>query len=283
MADVTAVEICVRGKYTSIMITSLNNERVKEVRALQARRRAREKARRFVVEGTRLLREAVLAGAPVSEVFYTEEFARSKEGRDLLGQLSELGPALVAVDDAVMQAMSDTETPQGVLATLPLPDVRPPEDFAFALVSDAVSDPGNLGTIMRAAAAAAVPLLIVASGTVDPFNPKVVRSAMGAHFRLPVERLSWDGIRERLAGRAIFLADIGSGAPYFDVDWLQPCALIVSDEAHGPSENAARLAHARVTIPMPGGTESLNVAMATSVLLFERVRQQAQSGPANTT
>ena len=123
-----------------------------------------------------------------------------------------------------MQAMSDTETPQGVLATLPLPDVRPPEDFAFALVSDAVSDPGNLGTIMRAAAAAAVPLLIVASGTVDPFNPKVVRSAMGAHFRLPVERLSWDGIRERLAGRAIFLADIGDIAAMNEVwdAWVAP-------------------------------------------------------------
>lgn len=260
------------------MITSVNNDRVKEVRALQARRRSREKAKRFVVEGTRLLREAVLTQTPLGEVFYTGDYAASADGRDLLGQLSELGPALMPVDDGVMQAMSDTETPQGILATVPFLDLRPPEDFAFALVADAVSDPGNLGTIMRAAAASAVPLLIFASGTVDPYNPKVVRAAMGAHFRLPLEQLSWGGIGERLAGRAIFLADIGSGAPYFDVDWRQPCALIVSDEAHGPSEDAARLAHARVTIPMPGRTESLNVAMATSVLLFERVRQQAQSG-----
>lgn len=260
------------------MITSLNNERVKEVRALQSRRRAREKARRFVVEGVRLVQEAVAAASPVDAVFYTEDFAASGEGRGLLAALSALGPDLIPVDGPVMQAMSDTETPQGLLAVLPFPALHPPEDFRFALVSDAVAEPGNLGTIMRAAAAAAVPLLILASGTVDPFNPKVVRAAMGAHFRLPVEQLSWGGIEARLAGRAIFLADSAAGAPYYDIDWLQPAALIVSDEAHGPSGEAARLAHARVTIPMPGRTESLNVAMATSILLFERVRQQRTGG-----
>ncbi len=260
------------------MITSVSNERVKEVRALQAKRRAREKAGRFVVEGTRLVREAANSPAQLVEVFYTEDFASSPEGEPLIDTLSARGPALTAVSDAVMQAMSDTETPQGILAVAALPELPAPDDFSFALVCDAVSDPGNLGTIMRAAASAAVPVLMLSGGTVDPFNPKVVRAAMGAHFRLPIRRLSWHGIEKRLAGRAIFLADTGSGAPYHDVNWTQPCALIVSDEAHGPGEEARRLAHARVTIPMPGGMESLNVAMATTVLLFEWVRQQRISG-----
>ncbi len=258
------------------MITSPNNERVKAVRALQTRRRAREKAGRFVVEGARLLREAIRVGARVAEVFYTEAYAASPEGRDLLGALSERGAFLAAVDERVMVEMSDTQTPQGVLAVLPLPRLEPPEDVSFALVVDAVSDPGNLGTIMRAAASAGVPLLIAASGTVDLTNPKVVRSAMGAHFRLPVERLSWEGIAARLEGRAIFLADVGTGVPYTRVDWTQPCALIVGGEARGPGDAAARLAHARVTIPMPGGMESLNVAMAASILLFEAVRQRSE-------
>lgn len=258
----------------TVMITSLSNDRVKEVRALQARRRTREKSRRFIIEGERLVREALLTATLITDVFYTEDYAANESGRELLAGLSELGPSLMPVSEEVMGAMSDTETPQGVLAIAPFPKLRAPEDFSFALVSDAVSDPGNLGTIMRAAASAAVPLLIVAPGTVDPYNPKVVRAAMGAHFRLPVMQLSWEGIGSRLANRAIFLADIGTGAAYYDVDWTQPCALIISDEAHGPGTDAARLAHARITIPMPGGMESLNVAMATSILLFERVRQQ---------
>lgn len=255
------------------MITSTSNQRVKDVRALQARRRARDKAGRFVIEGTRLAGEAIAAAAPVAEVYYTEAYAADAEGRAVLDGLSRLGGVLSPVDETVMGAMSDTETPQGVLAVLPTPALTPPDDPDFVLVIDGVSDPGNLGTIMRAAASAGVPLMLAASGTVDVTNPKVVRAAMGAHFRLPVRQRSWEGITAMLSDQTVFLADSGGGAAYHRIDWRQPCALIVSDEAHGPSEHAARLAAARVTIPMPGGMESLNVAMATSILLFEWVRQ----------
>lgn len=257
------------------MITSTSNDRVKAIRALQARRRQREKEGRFVIEGVRLAQEAVLTGSPVEEVYYTADFAADPSGRALLDELSTLGATLMDVSDEVMQAISDTQTPQGVLAALPLPRLAPPEGLTFALVLDGISDPGNLGTILRAAAAAAVPLVIAAPGTVDPTNPKVVRAAMGAHFRVPIRRLSWEGIAAQLAEHVLFLADIGSGAPYYRVDFTQACALIVSDEAHGPGDEAARLAHARVTIPMPGGMESINAAMATSILLFEMVRQRA--------
>ncbi len=256
------------------MITSTSNDRIKGVRALQARRRQREKEGRFAIEGVRLAQEAVQTQSPVDEVYYTPDFAADAAGRALLDDLSTLGATLMDVSDEVMQEISDTQTPQGVLAVLPLPRLAPAEGFDFALVLDGISDPGNLGTILRAAVAAAVPLVIAAPGTVDPTNPKVVRAAMGAHFRVPVERMSWEGVPTRLAGHVLFLADIGSGAPYYRVDFTQPCALIVSDEAHGPGDDAARLAHARVTIPMPGGMESINVAMATSILLFEMVRQR---------
>ncbi|HEC21612.1 MAG TPA: RNA methyltransferase [Chloroflexi bacterium] len=258
------------------MITSLNNERVKRVRALQSKRQARRKANRFVLEGPRLAREALLAGAPVEEVFYTEEFAAAPEGASLLGELGQRGATLLLVAGPVMQAMSDTQTPQGILAVLPIVGPEAPSDFSYALVIDGVRDPGNMGGIMRTAAAAGVPLMIVTGGTVDLTNPKVVRSAMGAHFRLPVQYLSWEGIMSRLADHAIFLAEAGHGAPYFQVDWTQRCALIVSEEAHGPSERARQAAHAPVTIPMPGQMESLNVAIATGILLFEMVRQRSQ-------
>ncbi len=259
------------------MITSLNNEYVKRVRQLQSQRRARQKAGLFVIEGPNLTREAVTAQAAVEQVFYTESFAGTAEGVSLLNQLSGLGAALLAVDEPVMRAMSDTPTPQGILAVLPVPRLPVPETPAFVLISDRVSDPGNMGAMMRAAAGAGVPLLIVTAGTVDLTNPKVVRSAVGAHFRLPVQPLSWEGIANRLSGHAIFLADSKGGAPYYRVDWTQPCALIVSDEAHGPSLEAQRVAHAHVTIPMPGGIESLNVAMAATVLMFEMVRQRSEA------
>ncbi len=259
------------------MITSLSNERVKRVRALQGRRTARHKAGLFVIEGPNLMREAILARTPVEEVFYTETFAAGEEGQSLLAGLSQLGATLMAVDGPVMAAMSDTQTPQGVLAVLPVPSLPTPEAPTFVLISDGIADPGNLGTIMRAAAGAGVEMLIVTAGTVDVTNPKVVRSAAGAHFRLPIRQYSWEAIPQRLAGHVVFLADSRGGTPYYDIDWTQPCALIVSDEAHGPSQPARRTAHARTIIPMPGKIESLNVSAAAAVLMFEVARQRSRS------
>ncbi|MBN1428274.1 MAG: RNA methyltransferase [Anaerolineae bacterium] len=259
------------------MITSTANERIKFVRSLQEQRRARHKSGKFVLEGANLISEAILSGSPIEDAFYTDDFIATPDGTAVLDGLSQAGAVLLAVSDAVMQAMSDTKTPQGILAVLPTPRLAPPAELTFALVIDAVSDPGNMGAIMRVAAAAAVPVMLVTTGTVDLTNPKVVRSAMGAHFRLPVQMLSWEGVAGRLTDHVIFIAESRHGAPYYQVDWSQPSALIVSDEAHGPSPEALQLAHARVTIPMPGGMESLNVAIASSILIFEMLRQRSQS------
>lgn len=259
------------------MITSPDNDRVKYVRALQSKSRTRRKEEHFVIEGPTLLREAIKAKVPIREIFYTDDFSSTEEGRSLLETASRTGARLLTVDTPVMHAMSDTPTPQGILAVLPDVHLNVPEETDYALIIDGISDPGNMGTIMRAAVAAGVPLMVITAGTVDLTNPKVVRSGMGAHFRLPVRHLSWEGIASRFANHLIVLADVGSGAPYFNVDWTQPCALIVSEEAHGASLDAQRVAHTRATIPMPGGMESLNVAMATSILLFEMVRQRYQA------
>jgi TrmH family RNA methyltransferase len=258
------------------MITSTTNARVKLVRSLQAQRRTRRKSGKFVLEGTRLLSEALDSSTEIEDVYYTDDFAAAPDGSAILDSLSQTGAMLLAVDDAVMRVMSDTKTPQGILAVLPIPRLAPPEDISFALIIDAVSDPGNMGAIMRVADAAATPVMYVTSGTVDLTNPKVVRSAMGAHFRLPIQMLSWEGITNRLSEHAIFMAETRGGAPYYQINWRQPSALIVSDEAHGPSQEAVELAHARVTIPMPGGIESLNVAIASSILIFEMVRQRTE-------
>jgi TrmH family RNA methyltransferase len=174
-----------------------------------------------------------------------------------------------------MAAASDTQTPPGLLAVLPMPALAPPAPLTLALVLDALADPGNLGTLLRTALAAAVQVVFLAPGSVDPFNPKVVRGAMGAHFHLPIIAAGWEPIAQALSGLDLYLAEAGGGLAYTAVDWRRPAALIVGSEAAGPSAAARALSPRPVTIPMPGRAESLNAAVAAAVILFESARQRA--------
>jgi TrmH family RNA methyltransferase len=261
------------------VITSTANARVKRVRNLQSERGDRESDGLFVVEGLRLVREALEGRASIEVAFFTEPFSHDRSGADLLHALSEQNVETQAVTDEVMRSMAVTQTPQGVVAVVEWVRLAAPDRPSFVLIADSIHDPGNIGTIMRLAAGAAVPLMLLMPGTVDIYNPKVVRSAMGAHFRIPVVAATWGEASHWLASQRVYLADSRQGTAHFEVDWVQPCALIISDEAHGASPDAARLAQMRVTIPMPGQTESLNVAMAAGIILYEMVRQRMQAQP----
>ncbi len=253
------------------MITSTQNERAKYVRSL-SRRRVRQREGRFVVEGTRLVEEVVRAGIEPALVLYTKAWAAGADAAHLLSVLAEATEGAWLASEEVLSACADTETPQGVLAVVPFVNLEPKP--GLVLILDQLRDPGNLGTILRSAEASGVGQVILAPGTVDAYNPKVVRGGMGAHFRLPLASLDWPGIGERVAGRAVWLADVSGNTPYDEVDWTSPSALIVGSEAHGPGEKATALATARVSIPMAGGAESLNAAMAATVILFEAARQR---------
>jgi TrmH family RNA methyltransferase len=255
------------------MITSAQNERVKYIRSL-ARRRVRQREGRFVVEGTRLVSEVVRAGVRPALLFYTQAWAETPEGQHVLSSLPPPQEGDWLVSEAVLAACADTQTPQGVVAVLPW--VETPPRPGLILILDCLRDPGNLGTILRSAEAAGVGLVCLAPGSVDPYNPKVVRGAMGAHFRLPLVSLDWPAIAERVAGRAVWLADAAGEVAYDAVDWTRPSALIVGGEAAGVGPDASALATGRVSIPMVGGAESLNAAMAATVLLFEAARHQRQ-------
>jgi TrmH family RNA methyltransferase len=259
------------------MITSLSNENIKTIRALLEHRRAREKSGKFVIEGVHLAQEAVRANVPIDEVFYSLALSETEAGHSLLQSLSGCGASLLPVDDKVMREISETVTPQGLVAVLPIPALRLPEKMTFALISDSVRDPGNMGTILRVAAAAGVSALLVTSGSVDVTSPKVVRSAVGAHFRVPVRQVTWKAIPELLSEHVIAVADSKGGTPYYKVDWTQPAGLIISDEAQGPSLEARQLAHFSVTIPMPGDMESLNVGVATGIIVYDMVRQRLET------
>lgn len=250
------------------MITSLQNPRVKLIYALQNRAKARRKERKIVLEGPRLIRDACELGHAPKFVFHTSDADEA-----FVEWLTAQGVDIAPVDEAVMRHISDTQQPQGVIGVFPLPVPEIPPSPTHVLILDGLRDPGNMGTILRTAAAAGVDVVLLSSDCVAPYNPKVLRGGMGAHFRLPVIQASWSRIGEICAGLRVYLAD-GDGAVRYDTaDWSSGWALIIGSEAHGASDDAAQLADAHVAIPLASAVESLNAAVAAAVLLFEARRQ----------
>ena len=259
-------------------ISSIHNPKIQWVRKLLGRGQARQEESAFVVEGVRLAEEALAAGWKPRLVLYSSDL--SARGLALLPAFQEAGAELELVDSQLMRRISETHTPQGILAVLPLRTLALPESLHFLLVVDGVRDPGNLGSILRTAAAAGVQALLLPPGSADAYAPKVVRAAMGAHFRLPIQKLEWTQIEHILkpAGLPrylkVYLADAGAGLAYTQADLRAPLALIIGGEAAGAGMISQGLADDRLHIPMPGGMESLNAAIAAAVLLFEIVRQR---------
>jgi len=248
------------------MISSLTNTKVKRVRRLQAERRFRQRERQYVIEGTRWVADAVEQNVPIVELFITAVY--QSQNPLLLNQ-----PAIL-VSDEVMAAMSDVPSPPGVLAIVNIAPLPLPDQPTFLLILDAITTPGNLGTMLRTAAAAGVEGVLLAPGCVDAYNPKVLRGSMGAHFRLPVQALSWDEIGEVVGKMETWLAAIDGDTEYTAVNWQAPSALIIGNEANGAGDAARELATGQLTIPMHAATESLNAAIAAGVVLFEAARQR---------
>jgi TrmH family RNA methyltransferase len=252
------------------VITSTSNEKVKLAQALQTRARARRKEGKIALEGVRLVRDALQAGQHPEFVLMTPDL---RDG-GLLALLKEQWVEPLPVSDEVMRSVSETEQPQGVLAVFPMPQPNLPAKLARALILDAVRDPGNLGTMLRTAAAAGVEAVLLSPDSADPYNPKALRGGMGAHFRVPVVELEWSAIASACAGMNVYLADGGGDLRYDAADWSRPWTVIVGGEAHGAGEEAHAMATARISIPMAAATESLNAAVAAGVILFEAAKSR---------
>ena len=255
------------------MITSSSNAKIKLVRSLQGRSRQRKSEKAFVAEGVRLLEEAVVERWPMEFVLYDANL--SERGLALINTLQEQSQTDISqIPPSLMAEISDTETPQGVLAVLKRQRIPLPDPTTFVLIADQIRDPGNMGTLLRTAEAAGADAVILAPGTVDAFSPKVVRAGMGAHFRLPVWDQTWEELRALAEGLTVFLAESGAGLPAWDADFVQPLALLIGGEAFGASPQARSLADHTVTIPMPGRADSLNAAIAAGILIAEVLRQR---------
>jgi TrmH family RNA methyltransferase len=259
------------------MISSVQNPKIKRIRLLQTQSRSRKKELAFIIEGVRLLEEALNAFQVPELVIYTSDL--DPRSQKLVAAFLEQKVPCEEVSEEVIKAASDTETPQGILAVLPLKPLLLPAEADFLMIADEIRDPGNLGTLLRTAQAAGADGFLLSPGTVDPFSPKVIRAGMGAHFRLPILSCSWEKIRQITDGLTIFGADMEGGSRIWDADLSLPLALILGGEAHGPGKHSRDLAGSWIHIPMNDGSESLNAAAAGAVLMFEVLRQRTQETP----
>lgn len=258
------------------MITSNQNSKVKLVRALLGRAKERREVGKFVIEGVRLVEEAANRDWRFETVLYDDSL--SERGKSQVESLRSRGIDVEEISTDLMKSLSETETPQGILAILAIlqfsnPLISTPLDFV--LIPDQIRDPGNLGTLLRSAAATGVQAVLLPPETTDAFAPKVLRAGMGAHFRVPIREMGWDEIHDvcKLAGLQVLVADM-EGKSCWEMDLKQSLALIVGGEAEGASEQARKLATQKISIPMAGNVESLNAGVAGSVLMFEVVRQR---------
>ncbi|MCY4540105.1 MAG: RNA methyltransferase [Chloroflexi bacterium] len=252
------------------IITSVQNRRVKYVKSLGAKGRLRRSEKKLILEGDRLIKDALNSGGRPDLALYTPESA----DYELIAILQNRNCELLPVSEGVLSHVSDTMRAPGILGVFQIPKPPIPNRAEQVLILDAVREPGNMGTVLRSAAAAGADIAILAPGCVDPYRSKVLRAGMGVHFRLPVAEAKWQEIRAYCAGLAVYSADAAGETIYTEVDWGQPWALVVGNEAHGISADARRISRSNVSVPMSHEAESLNVASAATVILFEAKRQR---------
>lgn len=258
-----------------LSITSVHNPRVKQWTDLLSKK-GRDRAGKYIVEGIHLVKEAMQAGAEVECVVYDKDRPFPEE----LLPYRDTRCEWIQVSDHVLAKCTTTQTPQSVFAVVSKhqtdSDLLWQQERPLVVVLDGVQDPGNVGTIIRSAEASGATGIILGKGTVDLYNPKTVRAAMGSLFRIPI----FDGdlipylkeARER--GIHVVSTSLEAERDCYELDWRRGIWFVVGNEGAGVSAAVSAEVDELITIPMQGQTESLNVAMATTVLLFEAMRQR---------
>lgn len=254
----------------------LTRREQKLLRGLQQRKN-REAEGAFLVEGIRAVEDLLASRLGVRFLAWSSSLEDSERGRDLLSQAGGRGVALHEVSAAELAEFAATETPQGVVAVADVPrwtleELYSPATPAVVLVLDAVQDPGNFGTMVRTAEALGAAGVLALPGTVDAWNPKAVRAAMGSSFRLPVVAAGWDEAGPWLEREGYAVLASAVGAPPVGADRPERAALVVGNEGAGVSADTRARAAREVGIPLRGRAESLNVGSAASILLYELLR-----------
>jgi TrmH family RNA methyltransferase len=256
-----------------VFIESKENSLFKNTKKLKERKN-RIKSNKYIIEGFRLVEEAFKANVSIDYLIVTKDGAE-KLDEFLLNYINE-EIKVYEISDNLFKELISTETPQGILAIINMNIVPLQCNGKFYLLCDKLQDPGNLGTIIRTAHAAGVNGIILTKGTVDIYNEKTIRSTMGSIFYIPihyeddnlslVKSLKEDGFN-------LVVTSLDTDKDFFEEDLRGKTILTVGNEGNGVSAEVLGLADTKVKIPMPGNAESLNVAIATSVIMYEKVRQ----------
>lgn len=258
------------------MISSTSNQQIKNIQNLIKKAKERKKQRVFIVEGPKMCFEAprkLLKAVYVSESFYEE--------KRYAGELKNVEDVTEVVSDQVFKSVSDTQTPQGIMAIVQMPEYKLEDvinkEQSHILILESIQDPGNLGTMIRTGEGAGISGIIMNKTTVDIFNPKTVRATMGSLYRVPffiaddltetIEKLKENGIR-------LYAAHLKGEMPYDKPDYTKPCGFLIGNEGNGLSDEIADLADNYIKIPMAGKVESLNAAISATLLMYECSRQR---------
>jgi RNA methyltransferase, TrmH family len=263
-------------------ITSRDNSLLRQARAV----RDGKVEELIFVEGLRLCEEALRSGLKIEAVIVSDELAPKEKAASLVAELAKASNRVATVSEKLLESVSYTKTPQGIVLLAPRPASSiehfeaKQKESPLVVVMHRINNPVNVGAILRTAEAAGASGAIATGDTSDPFSPKSLRGAMGSAFRLPV----WSGptYEEALAWCSqhqiqTICADVHASANYDQVDWKQPSALILGSESVGLTREEIAAADLAVRIPMRSAAESLNVAVAAGVLLYEAVRQRSYS------
>jgi TrmH family RNA methyltransferase len=248
------------------MITSKENELIKHIKSLN-QKKFRQEYGEYFVEGVKLVEEAIEEEVDIAKIIICEELLNTK--------IDTKNYEVELVNGTVFKYISDTMTPQGILAVIKYKvteDIK--EDVIFAL--DDIRDPGNLGTIIRTLDCAGLKELLLSGESADAYNPKVVRSTMGAIYRTKIHEDI--NLKEKLRelkqrGYKIIVTALDTTKEYYDINFKEKCVILLGNESKGVSQEIQDLADMKVKIPMMGKTESLNAAVASAVIMYEYVRK----------
>lgn len=255
-------------------ITSKDNNLIKETKKLKEKKYRSEKGL-FIIEGFRFIEEALKSTFHIETIFISENSLSKFSDYGLENCLKE-DIKVISLPEGVFKSISSTDSPQGILAIV---RIKSDEIFNSAnnyVLVDKVQDPGNLGTIIRTAHAAGYSGIILTKGTVDLYNEKTLRSTMGSIFNIPIiEDKDLSFTKElRNNGYKLVCSSLDTNYNFYDIDFTQKLIISVGNEGNGISEELYNISDIKVKIPMPGGAESLNVAVAASIMIYEGVRQK---------
>lgn len=262
-----------------ILIESPNNPTIKEIRSLK-NQKFRDLTKLFFVEGLRIVQESLSYPSQLKYIIISESFFQNNKFTKTLLTYTKTTNKILQVSDKIFNTLTDTKNPQGIISVMkqPIYDAKSLiQQKEFFLLLDCLQDPGNMGTIIRTADAAKVDAIFVSNGSVDIYNPKVLRATMGSIFHIPV--IPYKDLFDLISNfktnnTKIIASHLNADKNIYETNLNQKIAIVVGNEGNGISNEIIALSDSLIKIPMPGKADSLNASIATAIIIYEILRQK---------